>query len=107
MRFDLVALPVRRWRRGDGQALQRADVNRRRSAGRIRRSRALHGDVRFLARKRHSRRHVVSGVKVASGIDQTMTPSEGRLVSAGGVTIVGGKAVNVGGSTPPAPSPTP
>ncbi len=34
-----------------------------------------------------------------------MTLSEGRLVSAGGVSIVGGKAVNVGGSTPPALTP--
>ncbi|WP_220086715.1 hypothetical protein, partial [Burkholderia multivorans] len=32
----------------------------------------------------------MSGVKVASGIDQTMMLSEGRLVSAGGVSIVGG-----------------
>ncbi|RAG58023.1 hypothetical protein DN559_04860, partial [Burkholderia multivorans] len=50
----------------------------------------LHGDVRLPARERHSRSNVVSGVKVASGIDQTMMLSEGRLVSAGGVSIVGG-----------------
>lgn len=105
MRFDLIALPGRRWRRRDGQALQRADVNRRRSAGRIPRSCVLHGDARLLARERHRRSNGVSGVKVASGIDQTMTLSEGRLVSAGGVSIVGGKAVNVGGSTPPALTP--
>ncbi|WP_175813464.1 contact-dependent inhibition toxin BcpA [Burkholderia contaminans] len=47
----------------------------------------------------HSHSNVVSGVKVASGIDQTMTLNRGSLVSADGVNIVSGKDVNVGGST--------
>ncbi|WP_185658255.1 hemagglutinin repeat-containing protein, partial [Burkholderia sp. Bp8992] len=47
----------------------------------------------------HSHSNVVSGVKVASGIDQTMTLNRGSLVSADGVNIVGGKDVNVQGST--------
>ncbi|MEK6313025.1 MAG: hemagglutinin repeat-containing protein [Burkholderia gladioli] len=47
----------------------------------------------------HSRSNVVSGVKVASGIDQTMTLNRGSLVSADGVNIVSGKDVNVQGST--------
>lgn len=64
----------------------------------------LYGDARLLARERHSRSHVVSGVKVASGIDQTMTLSEGRLVSAGGVSIVGG-APQRAGPIPYTPTP--
>ncbi|WP_175881713.1 hemagglutinin repeat-containing protein [Burkholderia sp. BCC0044] len=47
----------------------------------------------------HSHRNVVSGVKVASGIDQTMTLNRGSLVSADGVNIVSGRDVNVQGST--------
>ncbi|KFG92900.1 hypothetical protein GQ56_0134835, partial [Burkholderia paludis] len=47
----------------------------------------------------HSHSNVVSGVKVASGIDQTMTLNRGSLVSADGVNIVSGKDVNVQGST--------
>ncbi|HHX4057072.1 TPA: hemagglutinin repeat-containing protein [Burkholderia contaminans] len=47
----------------------------------------------------HSHSNVVSGVKVASGIDQTMTLNRGSLVSADGVNIVSGKDVYVGGST--------
>ncbi|WP_174434441.1 hemagglutinin repeat-containing protein [Burkholderia metallica] len=47
----------------------------------------------------HSHSNVVSGVKVASGIDQTMTLNHGSLVSADGVNIVSGKDVNVQGST--------
>ncbi|RQR43316.1 hypothetical protein DIE19_36105, partial [Burkholderia sp. Bp9126] len=46
----------------------------------------------------HSHSNVVSGSKVASGIDQTMTLSHGSLVSADGVNIVSGKDVNVQGS---------
>ncbi|NHH79148.1 tRNA nuclease CdiA-2 [Burkholderia gladioli] len=46
----------------------------------------------------HSHSNVVSGVKVASGIDQTMTLNRGSLVSADGVNIVSGKDVNVQGS---------
>ncbi|WP_155640192.1 hemagglutinin repeat-containing protein [Burkholderia stagnalis] len=47
----------------------------------------------------HSHSNVVSGVKVASGIDQTMTLNRGSLVSADGVNIVSGKDVNVQGGT--------
>ncbi|WP_186212468.1 hemagglutinin repeat-containing protein, partial [Burkholderia gladioli] len=47
----------------------------------------------------HSHSNAVSGVKVASGIDQTMTLNRGSLVSADGVNIVSGKDVNVQGST--------
>ncbi|WP_152601905.1 hemagglutinin repeat-containing protein [Burkholderia paludis] len=47
----------------------------------------------------HSHSNVVSGVKVASGIDQAMTLNQGSLVSADGVNIVSGKDVNVQGST--------
>ncbi|CAM2166543.1 tRNA nuclease CdiA-2 [Burkholderia latens] len=47
----------------------------------------------------HSHSNVVSGAKVASGIDQTMTLNQGSLVSAEGVNIVSGKDVNVQGST--------
>ncbi|MCA8104322.1 hemagglutinin repeat-containing protein [Burkholderia sp. BCCIQ04A] len=47
----------------------------------------------------HSHSNVVSGVKVASGIDQTMTLNQGSLVSADGANIVSGKDVNVQGST--------
>ncbi len=47
----------------------------------------------------HSHSNVVSGSKVASGIDQTMTLNHGSLVSADGVNIVSGKDVNVQGST--------
>ncbi len=47
----------------------------------------------------HSHSNVVNGVKVASGIDQTMTLNRGSLVSADGVNIVSGRDVNVQGST--------
>ncbi|WP_369072988.1 hemagglutinin repeat-containing protein [Burkholderia gladioli] len=47
----------------------------------------------------HSHSNVVSGSKVASGIDQTMTLNHGSLVSADGVNVVSGKDVNVQGST--------
>ncbi|MGU7817141.1 hemagglutinin repeat-containing protein, partial [Burkholderia sp. AW49-1] len=47
----------------------------------------------------HSHSNVVSGAKIASGIDQTMTLNHGSLVSADGVNIVSGKDVNVQGST--------
>ncbi|WP_155648577.1 hemagglutinin repeat-containing protein, partial [Burkholderia pseudomultivorans] len=47
----------------------------------------------------HSHSNVVSGAKIASGIDQTMTLNQGSLVSADGVNIVSGKDVNVQGST--------
>lgn len=47
----------------------------------------------------HSHSNVVSGTKIASGIDQTMTLNQGSLVSADSVNIVSGKDVNVQGST--------
>ncbi len=47
----------------------------------------------------HSRSGVVSGTKVASGIDQTMRLNQGSLVSADGVTIASGKDLNIQGST--------
>lgn len=47
----------------------------------------------------HSHSNVVSGSKVASGIDQTMTLNQGSLVSADSVNIISGKDVNVQGST--------
>jgi len=53
----------------------------------------------FSSHETHSRSGVVSGSKVASGIDQTMTLNHGSLVSADGVNIVSGKDVNVQGST--------
>ncbi|CAE6732591.1 hemagglutinin repeat-containing protein [Paraburkholderia nemoris] len=46
----------------------------------------------------HSHSEVVSGSKVASSIDQTMTLSQGSTISADGVNIVSGKDVNVTGS---------
>ncbi|MBY4791013.1 hemagglutinin repeat-containing protein, partial [Burkholderia dolosa] len=46
----------------------------------------------------HSHSNVVSGSKVASGIDQTSTVSRGSTVSADGVNIVSGKDINVSGS---------
>lgn len=53
----------------------------------------------FNSHETHSHSNVVSGVKVASGVDQTMTLNRGSLVSADGVNIVSGKDVNVQGST--------
>ncbi|WP_430817989.1 hemagglutinin repeat-containing protein [Burkholderia cenocepacia] len=46
----------------------------------------------------HSHSNVVSGVKVASGIDQTATYSQGSTISADGVTVTSGRDVNVTGS---------
>ncbi|WP_323122905.1 hemagglutinin repeat-containing protein [Burkholderia alba] len=46
----------------------------------------------------HSHSNVVSGAKVASGIDQTATYSQGSTISADGVNVVGGRDVNVVGS---------
>ncbi len=46
----------------------------------------------------HSHSNVVSGVKVASGIDQTATYSQGSTVSADGVNIVSNRDINVTGS---------
>jgi filamentous hemagglutinin len=46
----------------------------------------------------HSHSGVLSGVSVASGIDQTATLSQGSTISADGVTIASGKDVTVTGS---------
>ncbi|MBR8302342.1 hemagglutinin repeat-containing protein [Burkholderia dolosa] len=46
----------------------------------------------------HSHSNVVSGAKIASGIDQTATYSQGSTISADGVTITSGRDVNVTGS---------
>ncbi|XUT47421.1 hemagglutinin repeat-containing protein [Burkholderia sp. F1] len=51
------------------------------------------------AHETHSRSGVVSGSKVASGIDQTMTLNRGSLVSADGVTIASGRDLDIQGST--------
>ncbi|WP_207005760.1 hemagglutinin repeat-containing protein, partial [Trinickia mobilis] len=50
------------------------------------------------AHETHSHSGVASGTKVASGIAQTMTLSQGSLVSADGVAIVSGKDLTVAGS---------
>ncbi|WP_085561807.1 hemagglutinin repeat-containing protein [Burkholderia pseudomallei] len=47
----------------------------------------------------HSHSGVVSGSKVASGVDETATYSLGSTISADGVNIVSGKDINVAGST--------
>ncbi|MDN7642343.1 contact-dependent inhibition toxin BcpA [Burkholderia cenocepacia] len=46
----------------------------------------------------HSHSNVVSGAKIASGIDQTATYSQGSTVSADGVNIVSNRDINVAGS---------
>ncbi|KVW41165.1 contact-dependent inhibition toxin BcpA [Burkholderia ubonensis] len=46
----------------------------------------------------HSHSNVVSGVKVASGVDRTATYSQGSTVSADGVNIVSNRDINVTGS---------
>ncbi len=46
----------------------------------------------------HSHSNVVSGVKVASGIDQAATYSQGSTISADGVTVRSGRDINVTGS---------
>ncbi|WP_080432199.1 contact-dependent inhibition toxin BcpA [Burkholderia ubonensis] len=46
----------------------------------------------------HSHSAVVSGSKVASGINQTATYSQGSTISADGVNIISGKDINVTGS---------
>ncbi|PCE23590.1 hypothetical protein BWP39_28325 [Paraburkholderia acidicola] len=47
----------------------------------------------------HSRSGLVSGTKVASGVDQTATYNLSSAISADGVTIAGGRDINVTGST--------
>ncbi|PRH34615.1 cell surface protein, partial [Burkholderia gladioli] len=46
----------------------------------------------------HSHSNVVSGVKIASGIDQTATYSQGSTVSADGINVVSNRDINVTGS---------
>ncbi|CAB3808901.1 hemagglutinin repeat-containing protein [Paraburkholderia caffeinilytica] len=46
----------------------------------------------------HSHSEIVSGSKVASSIDQTMTLNQGSTISADGVNIVSAKDINVTGS---------
>ncbi|MBO7776116.1 contact-dependent inhibition toxin BcpA, partial [Burkholderia pseudomallei] len=46
----------------------------------------------------HSHSNVVSGTKIASGIDQTATYSQGSTVSADGINIVSNRDINVTGS---------
>ncbi len=46
----------------------------------------------------HSHSNVVSGAKIASGIDQTATYSQGSTISADGVTVTSGRDINVTGS---------
>ena len=46
----------------------------------------------------HSRRSLVSGAKVASGIDQTATYNLASTISADGVAIASGRDINVAGS---------
>ncbi|WP_240159191.1 MULTISPECIES: hemagglutinin repeat-containing protein [unclassified Burkholderia] len=46
----------------------------------------------------HSHSNVVSGSKVASGIDQTATFSQGSTISADGVKVTSGRDINVTGS---------
>ncbi|WP_080433278.1 hemagglutinin repeat-containing protein [Burkholderia ubonensis] len=53
----------------------------------------------YSSHETHSRSGVLSGTKIASGIDQTTTISSGSTISADGVNIVGGKDINVAGST--------
>ncbi|GAB2895410.1 hemagglutinin repeat-containing protein [Paraburkholderia jirisanensis] len=50
------------------------------------------------AHETHSHSEVVSGSKVSSSIDQTMTLSQGSMISADGVNVVSGKDINVTGS---------
>ncbi|WP_423758930.1 contact-dependent inhibition toxin BcpA [Burkholderia sp. NLJ2] len=52
----------------------------------------------FDSHETHSHSNVVSGVKVASGTDQTATYSQGSTISADGVTIGSGRDINVAGS---------
>ncbi|PRG48044.1 cell surface protein, partial [Burkholderia gladioli] len=46
----------------------------------------------------HSHSNVVSGVKIASGIDQTATYSQGSTVSADDINVVSNRDINVTGS---------
>lgn len=53
----------------------------------------------YSSHETHSRSGVLSGTKIASGIDQTTTISSGSTISADGVNIASGKDINVAGST--------
>ncbi|WP_080411565.1 hemagglutinin repeat-containing protein [Burkholderia ubonensis] len=53
----------------------------------------------YSSHEMHSRSGVLSGTKIASGIDETTTISSGSTISADGVNIVSGKDINVAGST--------
>ncbi|WP_232438163.1 hemagglutinin repeat-containing protein [Burkholderia ubonensis] len=53
----------------------------------------------YSSHETHSRSGVLSGTKIASGIDQTAIYSKGSTVSADGVNIASGKDINVAGST--------
>ncbi|WP_080426768.1 hemagglutinin repeat-containing protein [Burkholderia ubonensis] len=53
----------------------------------------------YRSHETHSRSGVLSGTKIASGIDQTTTISSGSTISADGVNIASGKDINVAGST--------
>ncbi|WP_230960288.1 hemagglutinin repeat-containing protein [Burkholderia territorii] len=46
----------------------------------------------------HSRSNVVSGAKIASGIDQTATYNQSSTISADGVMVTSGRNINVTGS---------
>jgi len=50
------------------------------------------------AHETHSRSGVLSGTKAASGIDQTITLSQGSTISADGVTVASGNDIQVTGS---------
>ncbi|RIV67359.1 hemagglutinin repeat-containing protein [Burkholderia pseudomallei] len=52
----------------------------------------------FESHETHSHSNVVSGVKVASGTDQTATYSKGSTISADGITVESGRDINVTGS---------
>ncbi|PAJ80118.1 hemagglutinin repeat-containing protein [Burkholderia ubonensis] len=52
----------------------------------------------YRSHETHSRSGVLSGTKIASGIDQTTTISSGSTISADGVTVTSGRDINVTGS---------
>ncbi|WP_198386381.1 hemagglutinin repeat-containing protein, partial [Burkholderia ubonensis] len=52
----------------------------------------------YSAYETHSRSGVLSGTKIASGIDQTAIYNQGSTISADGVTVSSGRDINVTGS---------
>ncbi|WP_425126486.1 hemagglutinin repeat-containing protein [Burkholderia gladioli] len=50
------------------------------------------------SRETHSHGNIVSGAKIASGVDRTATDSQGSTVSADGIHIVSSRDINVAGS---------